>query len=325
MVRLAVVGCRDLSEIEAAMSRLKGGVIAAVVDEDKRTAHDSAIALGASAARSIDDLLDSRGDDVDAVFVRSDPGARAGLIKKTAEAGKHVMAAPPLGLSAPEAQETVAACEASGVRLMVANPSRHMPREQLIKESLDDGRLGSPGLLRVHRWAAAGECGAHGLTLADLVGEIDLSHWLFGARAATIYGVGRRLGNPTGDRPDFVQLHLGFPGGGMALIDYAATLPPGDGYTSVSLIGSGGGVHGDDAHNVNLAYRGGLPAATRTGYGCGHGLALLQEFVDSIQEDREPDNTGRDGLAAIMVAEAARESMASGRAARLTENRYEPV
>ena len=78
----------------------------------------------------------------------------------------------------------------------------------------------------------------------------------------------------------------------MALIGYAATLPPGDGYTSVSMIGATGGVHGDDARNVNLVYGGGQPSAMATGYGDGHVLALLQEFADSIAESREPDNTG---------------------------------
>ena len=144
--------------------------------------------------------------------------------------------------------------------------------------------------------------------------EIDLSHWLFGSAAATVYAVGRRLGSPESGRPDFVQLHLGFQDGGMAVIGYAATLPAGDGYTSVSMVGSTGGVHGDDAHNVNLVYRGGPPSAMRTGYGHGHVLALLQEFVDSISEGREPDNRGSDALAAIQVAEAAQQSMASGRA-----------
>jgi predicted dehydrogenase len=326
MTRLAVVGCRDLSGIEVVLGRLRGGRIAAVVDEDRRIVHDAAVALGASvAAQSLGELLDGHENDVDGVFIRSCRGTRATLVRKAAEAGKHTMVVPPLGLSAAEAEEAIAVCSASGARLMVANPARHMPRERLIKQTLDDGRLGAPGLLRVHRWAAAGECGADGLTIADLVNEIDLSHWLFGSAAATVYAVGRRLGGPDSDRPDFVQLHLGFPDGGMALIDYAATLPPGDGYTSVSMVGSTGGVHGDDARNVNLVYGGGAPSAIAPGYGDGHVLALLQEFVDSISEGREPDNGGSDALAAIQVAEAARESMASGRAASLTGGRYEPV
>ena len=325
MVRLAVVGCRDLSGIEAVLGRLKGGHIAAVADEDLRIVQDAAIVLGASvAARSLDELLDGREDAVDGVVIRSCAGMRASLVGRAAEAGKHAMVVPPLGLSSSEVEGAIAACSASGVRLMVANPARHMPRERLIKDSLDDGRLGAPGLLRLHRWAAAGGCGG-GLAIGDLVNEIDLSHWLFGATAATVYAVGRRLGSADSERPDFVQLHLGFPDGGMALIGYAATLPPGDGYTSVSMVGSTGGVHGDDAHNVNLIYGGGAPSAMPTGYGHGHVLALLQEFVDSIEEGREPDNTGGDALDAIKVAEAAQESMATGRAARLTGGRYEPV
>ena len=111
----------------------------------------------------------------------------------------------------------------------------------------------------------------------------------------------------------------------MAMIDYSITLPQGSSYFSLSMIGSTGAIYADDNHNVNLLYHGGEPTALPTGQGEGHMLAQLQEFVNAIQECREPAIGGADGRAAVQVAEAAVESMRSGRSTRLTRDGYELV
>ncbi len=323
MVRLGVVGCREMAEIEEVASRLKRGQITAVADGDTRAATATGIALDVSVvAGSLDELIENHWDALDAVVIRSSVETHASLVKKVAEAGKHVMVDSPLGLSALEASAAAEACSKAGVRLMVGNPSRHTPKEQIIKQSLSDGRLGAPGVLRLHRWEHTKNTDRAGI-LQTIVNDIDLCHWIFEAIATEVYCVGRRIGGLALDQPDFIQIHLGFPDGGMALIDYAATLPLGAGYSSVSLIGSTGGVYGDDAHNTTLAYQGGHPSAIGMGYGNVHVLGLLQEFIDAIEDGREPDNSGGDGKYAILVAEAAVDSINSGRAARLKGGRYE--
>jgi predicted dehydrogenase len=106
-------------------------------------------------------------------------------------------------------------------------------------------------------------------------------------------------------------LHLGFAGGGMAVIDYAETLPPGDGYFSLSLIGSTGAAYADDHHNMQLLYGGGHPSALHTGEADLSALAQLQEFLNAVEQNREPLITGADGLRAVEVAEAAAVSLAT--------------
>jgi predicted dehydrogenase len=109
----------------------------------------------------------------------------------------------------------------------------------------------------------------------------------------------------------------------MALIDDAQTLPGGDGYFSLSLIGSTGAAYADDHHNRNLLFRGGDPRAIETGQGSLHLTAQLQEFVAAIEEQREPATTGADGQAALQVAEAAVASLQSRQALRLIGGTYE--
>jgi predicted dehydrogenase len=120
-----------------------------------------------------------------------------------------------------------------------------------------------------------------------------------------------------------LQLHLGFPVGGMALIDCTRTLPArSDTYYSLTLIGSTGAAYADDHHNTNLLLRGDVVGLT-VDQGRDHFALQLQEFVDAVRYDRVPNGTGEDGKRAIDVAQAAIDSMESHRAAKLVGDRYE--
>src|SRR5262249_10596121 len=149
---------------------------------------------------------------------------RPALCQQAAAAGKHVLVEDPLGLSAAAAAPAVNACAKAGVRLMVGQAFPYLPPLQGIRARLDARQLREPGLLRIHRWEQPE-------TPMALTREIDLACWLFGNGPSELFATGR---------PDYIQVHLGFPGGGMALIDHARPLPPDDGYYSLALIGSTG-------------------------------------------------------------------------------------
>src|SRR5262249_25521148 len=121
-----------------------------------------------------------------------------------------------------------------------------------------------------------------------LVRDLDLAGWLFGTLPNVVYAVEQADGG--------VLAHLGFPGGGMALIDLSV-LPPGDSYHSLSLIGSTGAASAADHQNVQLVYRGGRPQAVRTGEGVKALAALVQEFIDG-----HPDPTDWGGVLAVGAA-----------------------
>jgi hypothetical protein len=113
-----------------------------------------------------------------------------------------------------------------------------------------------------------------------------------------------------------VQVHLGFPGGGMALLDFDGRLPPGDGYRSLSVIAFAGAAYADDHTNMQLVYRGGHPQAVRTEEHAGQLAELAQEFVDALRDGRNLTTIWRDVFA---VADAVSRSIASGQAVTLEE------
>ena len=330
MIRLALIGCSTAASYAAVSSRLSGAAITAVADADPVRAEATRITLGASASGpSLNGLLAAHGDSFDAVVLDAPAQSRAPLATSAAEAGKHVLVETPIAMTTNEADGVVGAALKSGARLMVGNLARFAAAGATVKEALDSGELGEPGLLRIHRWEALGTGSWPALdqeqasvVVRNLSADMDLAAWLFGGLPTEVYATGRRVAHGGIDQPDYVQVHLGFDGDGMSVIDYSASLPDGPGYHFLSMIGSKGAAYADDHHNVNLVYGDGGTRALGTGHGAGHILAQLQEFADAISEGRDPAPTGADGRNAVLVAEAAAESMCSGRTARLAGGQY---
>lgn len=183
----------------------------------------------------------------------------------------------------------------------VVNPDRYLPSRRLLRAQLD-AHLGAPGLLRLHRWGPAA---------FDVLRDLDLVLWLMGQLPERVYALKR---NASGQ---YLQIHLGFPGGGMALLDLTDRLPPGDGYLSLSVIAAHGAAYADDHQNVQLAYRGGTPVALRTDEGDGHLAALTQEFLDAVRAGQSVPTREAEWRAAHAVADAVRRSLSAGNAVAL--------
>ncbi|MCY4529317.1 MAG: Gfo/Idh/MocA family oxidoreductase [Chloroflexi bacterium] len=308
MVRLALIGCDTTSDYVAVLPRVRNAEIVATVDDDGDKARWAAETLGAQSLASIDKALAS--DLIDATLVHARDGVS--VARQAANAGKHVFLAGIQGSTVAQVDEVIGACESAGVKFMVGLSTRYHPSQQTVKKAITSGDLGELGLVRIHHWEA-GTNGAN--AIEQVTPDIDVANWLFKALPSEVYA--------TGGSDDYLQVHLGFPNGGMALIDYASSLPDGGGYFSLSVIGSTGAATADDHHNVNLIYRGGKPLAVTGGQGISHVRTQLQEFVDAIGEQRSPATSGMDGRNALLVADAAEKSVALGRSFKLEGGAYE--
>jgi hypothetical protein len=188
------------------------------------------------------------------------------------------------------------------------NPDRYLPSRQLIRKQLS-GPLGDVGLLRAHRWEPGASFDVAGVP-EPLLRDIDIALWLAGARPNRVFAVEQKS-----DAGRYVQVHLGFASGGMALLDFDGRLPAGDGYQSLSVVAQSGAAYADDHRNAQLLYRGGRARAVRTEERAGQLAALAQEFVDALR--------GEHGLAegawprVFAVADAVVRSLASGNAVAL--------
>lgn len=320
MLRLAFVGPTAGSPCERIASRLRHARLSAVADPGVSSGRAAAQRLDTGIrVNSFDTLLVDHAGDFDAVVLVGADRYRGEHARRAAAAGKHVLLNGPLAPSRDGAVNVIEACRAAGVRLMVGQELRFSAAARIVKASLDDGKLGRPGLLRIHRWEsrrAGGALQAPGYSdrsnwtlLLDTISEIDLGCWFFGSSPQRVYAVGGRHRPGPPEEPDYVQLHLGFAGGGMALIDFSQSLPGADTYFSLSLIGSTGAVYADDHHNRQLLFGAGGTTALSGDPSDDAALRNLQEFVDAVVDGREPALTGDAGLRALDVAEAAAVSL----------------
>ena len=228
-------------------------------------------------------------------------------------AGKHVLVAAPAADSLEDTESLLRAAEEAGVFLAVGGLAVNVPANRVILDRLSSGKLGEPGLLRVHCWSG----GSSRPLASKLYGHIDLAIRFFGSSPAELYCIAR-------EDQSYLQAHLGFAGGGMAVLDFSDRLPSGQGYDSLSLIGSSGAAYSDDHHNTHLLFTGGHPAALIDD--CGDGLlAEVQAFVDAVGGEVLPPTDGEAILAVHRVLEAIGRSSESAGVLHDRGGSYEPV
>lgn len=238
------------------------------------------------------------------------------VIERYLGAGQHGLLATESCLPNEALEALSVTARRENVQLSVVNPDRSLSSRQLVKQQLDAGKLGDVGLVRLHRWAPVSTDSSLPLLglPAPLVHDLDLVSWLIGKTPDLVYAT-EQMANERDDSPGrFVQVHLGFPGGGMALIDYSDRLPPGDGYQSLSVIGSAGAAYADDHQNTQLLYRGGRPQAIRADERVKQLATLLQAFVDDLQAGRDMSASVTAWRNVLTVADAVRRSLESRQA-----------
>lgn len=179
--------------------------------------------------------------------------------------------------SDPRAQGTpsllVSGDPCAAANLFPAFPWRFSPQVRAIRSSLDAGQLGKPGLLRMHAWSPASQPSGDEAKLA----AVDLALWLTGERPDAVHA---------SHNPHALLIHLGFPSGAMAMLDFTGTLPEGESYRSLSLIGSRGAAYADDHRDRNLLFNGGAPAASAPGSESAFIVPMLEDFIAAVREGR---------------------------------------
>lgn len=319
MVRIAMIGCgAGARTFVSAAEDLPEVVITAIADPDREKVVLAAKAAATDVhASSLDELLETAGETFDAVIITTAADTHDQTVSRALQAEKHVLVEPPLAIEARQAKRAAELSRSAGVRLMIAQPARFQADHLAVKESLDKGELGRPGLLRIHQW-----CSAKNHNRYAALGAVDLALWIFNDLPTNIYALVRPE-HASLEHADYTQIHFGFPDGGMGLIDLTQRLPNGDGYNSVNLIGSLGAAHADDHHNMQLLYGGGHAQALLTEPDESIALLELAEFAACIAEKRDPKVCGSDGHAALFVSEAVESSLAASAAVALFEGRYE--
>lgn len=306
-------------------------VLAAVADAQPSVNTDVARQFGARAAASLDELLEC---DIDAVYLATPPAGHRDQTLACAAAGKHVLCEKPLGLSVPDAEAMVAACQRAGVRLGTAFMMRFQAQHRAALELIREGRLGQPVFGRAQlscwypplpgAWRQDPASGGGG-SLMDMGGHcLDLLEMFFGP-VRSVSCLTRRAVH---DYPseDSAVAAVEFGSGALGVVDAFFCVPDEASQNRLELYGSRGGILargtiGQSARGEMIAHienpAGSYDALQARPSAAGIAIdpppvnpyrAEIEEFSQAILEDREPSNNGLLGLQSQRVLAACYES-----------------
>lgn len=289
-----------------------------VVDTDAAAAAALARTHGASVA----DLDGALGDPAVAAVVIATPGTtHSALIEAAAAAGKQIYCEKPLGTEIAAARRSLAAAEAAGVRLSIGFHRRFDPSFRAAHERLVAGEIGALRVLSIvsrdSRVPSPEYCVAFGGMFFDsAIHDLDMARWLLGEEPAVLFAMGSCLVDPRIGAVGDVDCHAillrtatgrlcqitggrgaahGFDQrleayGSMGTLQVGNQLP-----TTVTLAGPEGARN--DRPLAGFAAR--YPEAYRL---------VLDEFVTGVLTGEDRTAKGADGLRAMILAAAARQS-----------------
>jgi predicted dehydrogenase len=325
--RLGVVGLGAAGSRHArtVASDAVNAELAAVVDPRDDVAEDFARRLGAPRATYAELLADPS---VDGVVLATPTPMHPAMIEQAAEAGKHVFCEKPLSLDMASSARAVEAAERHGISLQVGFVRRFDPDWRDARERICSGQLGEVYFFRAGQreridYSDLSYIEQVGNFFHDvMVHEFDVARWMVG-EVVEVNAWGANPTNPKlGDVGDaqVTCVQLRFANGALGTIDGTMLSRHGyDCYTEVlgheGAIRIGYGSRTTDvvaiaAGQAQVGYPTDFRERFRTAF-----IGEIEHFADAILEQRAPAVGGLDALAATAIAEAATESLLSGRTA----------
>jgi inositol 2-dehydrogenase len=330
-MRLAVIGLGRMGRFyaQAVATRVPNARLTAVVDPDPATRRAVQSRFGVEHAFP-EPIAALERHDVDAVIVATPTVSHAEIVIAAADAGKAVFCEKPLALTVAQTRMVQTAAQRAGVLLQVGFMRRFDADYQRARELIESGQIGRP-----LTFAAVGRdpsCPpleyadpAHsGGLLVDMgIHDFDLARWMMSSEVQRVSAQGGVLVydqlREVGD-VDTALVTLRFASGALGSIDMSRTACYGYDIRA-EVVGTEGAVRvgwpaaaahdreirapvappADDDETPHFVRR--FDAAYR---------AQIEAFVACVRNDQPPPISGQDALAAIQIAEAAREALESG-------------
>ncbi|RTE10668.1 Gfo/Idh/MocA family protein [Paenibacillus whitsoniae] len=340
-IRLGVVGLgRVASSHLPAIEELRDKVtLQAIVSRDPEKA--ARAAEGWDNAKLYTTFEEAVQDpDIDAFLLLLPHDLHAPYAIQAMQAGKHVLIEKPMALNYWEGQQMVEAAEQNGVTLMVGQSRRYFAPVMKSIEKIRNGEIGE--LFTIHAmllayidkpavdwWKDVKHIGGF---IIPLWGShiLDYIVWAYGELPETVYAQGYSH-NANWDGEDEVAISLKFAGNRMAnvMMSFNAGRVPGDeeglGGTRIwstqdsvyvrYMTGTKGILHLKDEHEL---WDNGEQVICPSKHGSNF-TWQLEEFIDSLLEQRVPLAAGHEVLGVMRVMDAIFASMLANRVIRLDE------
>ncbi len=329
-ISFALLGAGRIGKVhaQAIVSNHDAG-LAAISDPVAQAADDLGQRYGAPVRSIADIAADKR---IDAVVICTPTDTHADLIELFARAGKAIFCEKPVDLSVARVRACLKTVEDTGARLMVGFNRRFDPHFQAVRQAIDEGRIGTVEMVQIVSRDPGPPPPAYiassgGIFRDMTIHDFDMARFLLGEEIETVYAAASVLVDPEigrlGDH-DSASVVLTTASGRQCSISNSRRASYG--YDQrIEVHGSLGAVSAQNQRPVSVelatadGYR--LPPLHdffMTRYTQAY-AAEIAAFIATIRDGKDPSPSGADGLAALLLAEAALKSVQEGRAVRVAE------
>ena len=325
MLNIAVIGAGRIGRIHAHnVAHHEVARLAGVYDPHTPSAEALAVATGCKI------LTLEQAFAADAVLIGSPTDTHAGYIEMAARAGRPIFCEKPIDLAVARVEQALAVVHEAGVPLMVGFNRRFDPSFATLKRRLAAGEIGRLEMLTIISRDPAPPPASHiatsgGLFRDMMIHDLDLARFLMGEDVVTVYAAGSCLfDREIGDAGDVDTAMVTLTAASGALCQISNSRRAAYGYDQrIEAHGAGGLLRAGNqtATTVEVANSRGfttdpaLPFFLER-YAAAY-KAELDAFVDCVTGGIPAAPSGEDGLAALVLADAAVESVRTGQAVRV--------
>ena len=322
--RAGMIGIGRVSEAHLrALKHLPDVELAAAFDKNHSKATHAVRRFGGLACRDVDALLEI---DLDLVIICVPTFVHRDYVVKAASSGKHILCEKPMALTLEEADEMIAVCRSSGVKLMVGHVLRFYPELKKLHELIKAEDYGK--LLQLHSERLSGLAGQswdrwlfredRSLGAIDIhIHDLDFTLWTLGP-PISVTSMGARR---DGENVAHISTLMDYGDGLHVSLEASFMLPESYGFSfTTRAIFEGAAVeyrfqgarYDKPSHTSFMIYRPDgidvISVKASDPY-----QNELQYFLSCIKDDRTPElASGEEGRNALALAMDVRHSLKTG-------------
>ena len=324
-VTFGIIGAGRIGKLHAdnLISHVDGARLKAITDPflDKNWAASRNIPLTGKDHRI---MLDD--PEINAILIGSPSVEHASQLIECALAGKHIFCEKPIALDPEIIRNALAEVDKSGVKFQVGFNRRFDPNFSAVQHQVASGALGDPHIIRITSRDPAPPpaeyvAGSGGMFLDMTIHDFDMARFLSGSEVTEVHAYGTVLVDPeigkAGDI-DTAVISLKFANGALGIIENSRKAVYG--YDQrVEVFGSKGTAMADNNTPTSMVVyneSGTIRDKPLYFFLERYEAAFIDEmkaFVNAIQEDKTTAVSGKDGLAPVLIALAAQESLKRGK------------
>ncbi|WP_053368344.1 Gfo/Idh/MocA family protein [Bacillus sp. FJAT-27245] len=328
-LRFAILGCGRISykHVEALINNNEYAELAAVCDIDEKMAvqrkEQYEEKVQGSDVKVYTDYIEMlEKEQLDVVTIASESGYHAKHAIDCMNNGTHVLVEKPMALSVEDADKMIAVAKEKGKKICVSHQNRFNPPIQKLRRAIEEGRFGRimSGTARI-LWTRdmnyykqapwRGTAALDGGTLMNqCIHNIDLLQWMLGGSEIERIHAERETFLRDIEMEDFGAILIRFKNGSIGIVEGSAVVYPKNLEETLSIFGEKGTVViGGLAVNEIKTWqfadeRDYDKEDTSTDidsvYGEGH-TPLYKDFIDAINDNREPLVNGEEGKKAMEI------------------------